>query len=179
MFLSPPQPSLPQLLNLVWRFSDPLSDCQVPLFHDRSILAFYLAIAHPIHVTYARTISNCGSLSISEVSMENLSPKYQAWVQTTRENLPPLNSTYTLLVIIATICITTRILSGTRSRVKEYAPGQGRDIRQLPYWIPYIGNAISLGLGSVDFLLKARFVSLQFVVAFYPALTDTQEILGQ
>lgn len=92
------------------------------------------------------------------MNMENLSPKYQVWVQAAWENLPPLNSIYTLLVIIATICITTRILSSTRSHIKQYAAGQARDIRQLPYWIPYIGHAISLGLGSVNFLLKTRFV---------------------
>lgn len=98
--------------------------------------------------------------------MESVSPKYQAWVQATRENSPPLNL-YTLLVVIAAICITTRILSGSQSSRKEYRAGQTRDVRKLPYWIPYMGHAISLGFSPLNFLVKARFVILfQFFTAF-------------
>lgn len=102
--------------------------------------------------------------------MENFSPKYQAWAQVAKENSPPLNL-YTLAIVIATLCITTRILSGGRSRVRVYDSDQTRDVRKLPYWVPYIGHAISLGLGSVNFLLRARFVPIPFLITFNFVLT--------
>lgn len=55
-------------------------------------------------------------------------------------------------VIIALICVFTRIVTGLRSGPKE-----GVAVKK-PYWIPYVGHALSFGFTQESFLAKQLYV---------------------
>ena len=80
---------------------------------------------------------------------------------TTTQHMKELASRITsrdLLVLVALVFISTRIFTGIRGRFRDAGPGGLKIPKPIPYWIPYIGHALSLGLCRQRFLAKARCV---------------------
>jgi hypothetical protein len=79
----------------------------------------------------------------------------------TRQHMRELASRLTgqdLLILAALVFISTRLFTGIRSRFPAVGPGGLKIAKPIPYWIPYIGHALSLGLCRQRFLEKIRCV---------------------
>ncbi|KIX94118.1 uncharacterized protein Z520_10144 [Fonsecaea multimorphosa CBS 102226] len=67
----------------------------------------------------------------------------------------------TLFAVAFVICVVTRIISGLQYRstvLKQAADGGSngpRTVPILPYWIPWLGHAVSFVAGGTDFLTRA------------------------
>ncbi|EXJ93496.1 hypothetical protein A1O1_01888 [Capronia coronata CBS 617.96] len=65
-----------------------------------------------------------------------------------------------LLIISSLVCIATRIVTGLQyrsstSNAKAGSTSTAQTVATLPYWIPWLGHAISFALGGTDFLSRS------------------------
>jgi hypothetical protein len=63
-----------------------------------------------------------------------------------------------LLVLAALVFISTRIFTEIRSQSRAVGPTGSKIAKPIPYWIPYVGHALSLGLARQRLLATARCV---------------------
>jgi hypothetical protein len=61
-------------------------------------------------------------------------------------------------LLLATICLVTRILTGQRSNLDSDDVSEPKDVEVVPYFVPWLGSAISFGLRFQDFLAEAQYV---------------------
>lgn len=68
-----------------------------------------------------------------------------------------LHSPYpAVIVLFLAVCIYTRISSGLTSMAQQAGSSKAQPVRVVPYWIPYIGHAISMGARFKYFLDEVR-----------------------
>jgi hypothetical protein len=63
-----------------------------------------------------------------------------------------------ICLLLATICVATRILTGQRSNHDSDDVSEAKDVEVVPYFVPWLGSAISFGLRFQDFLAEAQYV---------------------
>jgi hypothetical protein len=62
----------------------------------------------------------------------------------------------TICLLLATICLVTRVVTGQRSNLNSDDVSEAKDAGIVPYFVPWLGSAISFGLRFQDFLAEAR-----------------------
>ena len=62
---------------------------------------------------------------------------------------------YAVLLIITSICVSTRIITGVRASLRSNN-GDTKAVEPLPYWIPWVGHAIPLVIGFQKYLGKLK-----------------------
>ena len=63
-----------------------------------------------------------------------------------------------IFLLLATVCVVTRIVTGQRSNLNSEDLSKPKDVPIVPYFIPWLGSAISFGLRFQDFLADAQSV---------------------
>lgn len=61
-------------------------------------------------------------------------------------------------LLLATICVVTRIRTGRRRNRDTDVASKVKNVEVVPYFVPWLGSAISFGLRFQDFLAEAQFV---------------------
>ncbi|KAK2770627.1 hypothetical protein FQN53_005411 [Emmonsiellopsis sp. PD_33] len=98
--------------------------------------------------------------------MERSIPIPDLSTQSAKELLSGL-SFEVFLAFLLIVCIITRTYSGFRSSFRSVQPGEARVARTIPYWIPYIGHALSFGLWRRGLLENARDNTAEPVFGLY------------
>ncbi|KAL5360195.1 cytochrome P450 [Aspergillus floccosus] len=76
-------------------------------------------------------------------------------IQTARNNLTALG--WTALCAVVLICISTRVITGLQSRPDESSKiSDGRPVRTVAHWVPWLGHGISFVWDHVALIEKAR-----------------------
>lgn len=69
------------------------------------------------------------------------------------------SATYAAIcLLLATVCVVTRIVTGQRSNLNSEDVSKPKDVPIVPYFVPWLGSAISFGLRFHDFLADAQSV---------------------
>ena len=63
-----------------------------------------------------------------------------------------------ICLLVAAICVVTRIITGQRRNHDPEDISKPKHIDVLPYYVPWLGSAISFGLRFQDFLAEAQYV---------------------
>lgn len=63
-----------------------------------------------------------------------------------------------ICLLLATVCVVTRIVTGQRSNLSSEDVSKPKDVPIVPYFVPWLGSAISFGLRFQDFLAEAQSV---------------------
>jgi hypothetical protein len=87
--------------------------------------------------------------SLATMSMDYMHPRFSISHSTTY---------VAICLLLATVCVVTRIVTGQRSNVNVDDVSKPKDVTTVPYFIPWLGSAISFGLRFQDFLAKAQSV---------------------
>ena len=64
-----------------------------------------------------------------------------------------------ICLLLAAVCFATRIVTGRRSNLKTEDASEPKDVEVVPYFVPWLGSAISFGLRFQDFLAESQYVS--------------------
>jgi hypothetical protein len=62
-------------------------------------------------------------------------------------------------LLLATICVVTRVRTGRRRNRDTDVASEVKNVEVVPYFIPWLGSAISFGLRFQDFLAEAQFAA--------------------
>ena len=69
------------------------------------------------------------------------------------------SATYAAIcLLLATVCVVTRIVTGQRSNLNSEDVSKPKDVPIVPYFVPWLGSALSFGLRFQDFLADAQSV---------------------
>jgi len=69
------------------------------------------------------------------------------------------SATYAAIcLLLATVCVVTRIVTGQRSNLNSDDISTPKDVPVVPYFVPWLGSAISFGLQFQGFLAEAQSV---------------------
>ena|SRR5947209_3090790 len=63
-----------------------------------------------------------------------------------------------ICLLLATVCVVTRIITGQRSILNSEDFSKPKDVPAVPYFVPWLGSAISFGLRFQDFLAETQSV---------------------
>jgi hypothetical protein len=63
-----------------------------------------------------------------------------------------------ICLLLATVCVVTRIVTGQRSNLSSEDVSKPKYVPIVPYFVPWLGSAISFGLRFQDFLAEAQSV---------------------
>jgi len=66
-----------------------------------------------------------------------------------------------LCLFLATVCVVTRIRTGQRTHRDTDVASEITNVEVVPYFVPWLGSAISFVLRFHDFVTDAQFVALQ------------------
>jgi hypothetical protein len=66
-----------------------------------------------------------------------------------------------LCLFLATVCVVTRIRTGQRTHRDTDVASEITNVEVVPYFVPWLGSAISFVLRFYDFVTEAQFVAPQ------------------